>query len=1638
SLITADNATTIAGNRTFPLFLVNPIAYLNLDGVGFTRGNATGNGGAINNAATYGPGAAQFSARKCAFYDNQAMLRGGALNLVACAATLTDCVFTSNATTVAGATNCGGAINFDQYGNSGVEATVTRCRFENNIAVQGGGAAQHIRGAQTYYDCWFIKNIGQNRTASGNQGGGAIHVREKSILTAYNCVFAANTSGESGGVIKAGGTLPSSDAGAIQLINCTFWNNASTANTNDGLYYNDTLEPGHRLLNCIFEGHRSAFNRGGTATIAQAFNCLFGISATNTVTGLANNNPVYGSPSLVNPYSGNFDLRDDSAAIGAGAANGGGVTAPAADILGRLRNLGNPDIGAFEVPATAPLPPSGLADMYVKPAPSGTGDGSSWDNATTIAPAVANVSGNGVIFMARGVHTLNSALNIAKNVSIYGGFVGTELRVSERSEADILGANATTITAEYKSRVMVPASITTLTLDGLCITRGQYAGGGAGVYTNNNVGNLIVRKCIFHDNNSVAGNGAAIRFNQGVVEITDCIFTSNTAWNNTGSGNHAQGGALLLIGISGGVVNVTLTRSVFEQNWAREGGGAIFAEYCKLTANDCRFTANYVDSSCGGDFGGGAMRKQNGGKGTLNNCVFEFNESATVGGAIQNQDSNTIEINNCVFSNNTAGTRGGAIKNYTSTANISQSRFAHNVSHESGGAIHNANAGAVNLSECRFVQNDCSGTVGTENGGGAIHSREDNSTLLATNCVFTSNTSDEDGGAIKNSNSVGGGVILIHCTFVGNSSSSSSEDGLRLDDVGTAKNILVNCIFDGHRVAVSTFGTGTQVAAYNCLFGANQTNTANNTALTNCMQNTDPVFIAYANGDCDLSALSPAVNTGAVQSDVTMVTLPAYDIAGRLRMGIPDMGAFELAQPVFTLTPNPLHFGAVNVGATSDATILLSNTGNVPGVFEADKWTTTAPYSILTPFAGTLAVGSTTTMNLRFAPVVVGDFTGSLGYADAAVPVTPATLRGATPPEVISMTRIESDPTSAGLVSWLVTFTQPMANVDTTDFALATTGAFSAAPAIIAVIPAGATAIVSANTGTGDGLIQLMLSGGADAAEATYFSVVTNKPFAGEIYDFDNVPPTLLALIPGEAGPTSATSVVYDLVFSEPIPDLTLGSFNVSLVSGAASGAVSNLTEIASKTTWTVTLDNLDTPATAPLGGVLRLDVIAAAALDDHGNALAGSPMGGTVASDRTAPQLDPAAGNVEPSSGSVLYSLSGTTITISEPVTNVTIDKLTITSGGANVYRPLGFTSSGGGQTYSFVFDDVFGTGPVTLNVALVGTSGTTIVDQAGNPLATRQWSYIQDKSVIPVVVASAEVALNAYTSRTALTFTATFMTDVTNFISSDLAVVNATVVSFSGSGTAWTFQLAPLAQGLVSVQIPSGVCNAVSPATRVNATSNLYQFIFDSIVPVASGLDAAPQVAATGTTITVSFTASEPLAPGIDPIITVNGGAVTLKTKVALYYEYQYIVPALDPDGYAIIAVTLTDRAYNTSTTVNQSSLLIDRTPPTAVIEAVQGDPDETVAIQFSEPVTGVDLSDFSLTCNGAPVADVSNFAQVSTDRYTVRAANARPGIYVMTLHAAGSGIKDRANILMQTDATRTWMVSAAGSDVQMWTRY
>src|SRR5262249_31355040 len=114
------------------------------------------------------------------------------------------------------------------------------------------------------------------------------------------------------------------------------------------------------------------------------------------------------------------------------------------------------------------------------------------------------------------------------------------------------------------------------------------------------------------------------------------------------------------------------------------------------------------------------------------------------------------------------------------------------------------------------------------------------------------------------------------------------------------------------------------------------------------------------------------------------------------------------------------------------------------------------------------------------------------GYDIGAVEVQPTS--------VVSINRADPNPTSAGMVTWAVTFADAETGLSSSNFALSGPGAVGAS--VTNVSGGGASWMVTAATGAEGGL-------GLDMTSPSGLSALPNNlPFTGQVYTVDKLPLT--------------------------------------------------------------------------------------------------------------------------------------------------------------------------------------------------------------------------------------------------------------------------------------------------------------------------------------------------------------------------------------------------------------------------------------------------------------------------------------------------------------------------------------------------
>lgn len=591
--------------------------------------------------------------------------------------------------------------------------------------------------------------------------------------------------------------------------------------------------------------------------------------------------------------------------------------------------------------------------IYVKQDATGANDGSSWENAfTDLQSALAIADGNEV-WVAAGVYRPSAdpadtlaRFVIGKNVSLFGGFAGTESSVEERDlesnetilSGDLNGDDVDGNFDDFKEDnvlnvVYVDSLLTQVMLNGLTVSGGHnnprnndietFLWAGAGVYALSAVNSF---NCQFTQN--AGGTGAAfyglgagfsvstfdnciIRGNMAsdqaavfisgaqFIEFLDCDFMDNrvsrgglytlycdqvTISNCTFENNDNSAGF-------GGAyfnwssTNVRIQNSDFLQNIAGNGG-AMYLDGRDLSGHDMN-NITLIDCVFQGnqaiDWGGGAIYNWVSGY-TMINCSFTNNSAANTGGSIYNGgDEKSYSIDNSTFDGNTAGW-GAGVANYGTNSNLSVSHttFENNQANTSGGGVTTGFLGHTTIENCEFIEN-------IANFGAGVFVQNDTSSVIVRKSSFTGNASGTQGGGISLSGDVS--ATVDSCNFELNSAdfgaAINAGGGNVFEQTPVGKFTLANSIFNfnlaGNQAGAVNI-SNMDVDIYSCLFINNAANgDGNGGAISTNASDSTAIAVNIANSTFSF-------NSGALANHIAAWTAGIGTSSLSLQNNIFDQG----------------------------------------------------------------------------------------------------------------------------------------------------------------------------------------------------------------------------------------------------------------------------------------------------------------------------------------------------------------------------------------------------------------------------------------------------------------------------------------------------------------------------------------------------------------------------------------------------------------------------------------------------------------------------------------------------------------------------------------------------------------------------
>jgi hypothetical protein len=1600
------------------------------------------------------------------FDANTAVTSGGAINIISLGSTTTFLVLNDSmvGNTATGATATGGAINVTS--GSGTLAVVNTT-LAGNTAVSSGGGLAVIAGttATSILDTTIVGNT-SNASAAGTGGGGLARTSTVAGTVAIqNSVVAGNTNANGPDVLATAVSTVNVNYSAVG--NNTGFNPSGTSGNNlpagtdlklaplanwGGPTRSVSLLPNSPLIDAgsnalvpnspplTTDQRGGAFARiAGTVDIgaveAQAPFLPIAVATATPVTTVGASytfTVTFSDPTGTNNGIKAASLIGNNAAVQVSGPNGFSTPATYVSIdnsadgtprtvtysitpPGGSWDVGDNGLYSIRVAANqvkdlddnfviaGPVGSFAVAAPYVVTNANDSGAGSLRD---VLTKANADPANDAIIFdptVFGTPRTIGLATALPQIPAAGGGLTisgpGANLLTVRRD-----GAVATT-----NFRILDSLS-TNLTVSGVRLTGGNPAGAGGAILHNGAAGSLLTLDGVVIDGNLAGGgngNGTS-GGNGGGVYVGGSDFLSIR--NSTVSGNSAQG----------------------------DGGGLYFFSGGGLVVDGVNVTGN---TSAGAVGGGG---------------LYWFGTVSTTG-LPAGFPSGTVVIRNSTFANNaaTAAAGGGiVIPSLTGTVVVQNTTMSGNTTTASGGAIGiTATSGTVKVQDSTLV-----GNTATTSGGGIARTSTSAGTVNIDNSVVAGNTAPSGPDIVTGSS---GTTLTINTSAVGDTfgltftglNNIPAGTDLKLgplgDNGGTTFTIApqpTSPLIDAGNPStvppeltgdqrggpfVRNFGTTVDIGAFEVQPPSVTINqAAGQPDPTNSPVQFTVVFNAAVTGfDASDVLFTGSTVSGTPTAHVTgsgrtyTVTVDGMTGDGNLVASIPANAALDgsqTANTASTSTDNTVHFDDVKpTAAIAPAGGQASPTNASPVSFTVhfneavtgltpagiDLTASTVGGTLVAAVAGsgqdyTVTVSGMNGTGTVVAKVKAGAAADAAGNGNTVSGNATVTFDNDKPTVTINQTSGQADPTNASPVTFTVHFNEPVTGFGSSGIDL-TGSSLSGLSAAVAGSGQDYTVTVTGMSGTGTVVAKVKAGAATDAAGNTNVASTSSD----NTVTFDNVSPTAtVEQQVGQTDPTNGAQIKFDLHFSEPIKDSTLTNADIDLTGSSLTGLSAAVT--GSGQDWVITVTGMngtgDVIARLPAGVVT----------DPAGNAnVVSTSTDNTVHFDNDRPTVtvNRAGAQADPTNSSPVNFA----VHFSEPVTG--FNSADVDLAGSSL-SGLVAAVSGSGADYTITVTGMSGDGTV---VARIPAGAAQDATGNINTLSSGTNSVHYD-DVVPTVTI-APTAGQADPTNGSVVFDVHFSEPVTGFDATDVDLTGSGLSGLSagvtGGGQDYTVTVTGMSgTGTVTAAIAAGAAQDAagnqSGAAPTAATVN-----FDNDAPTVTIAKAGGQADPTNAgPVTFDVHFSEPVTGFNEADVDLTGSSLTGLSAAVSGSGADYTVTVTGMTGVGTVVARIPAGAAQDATgnqsdaTPADASVGFDEVAPTVTITQAAGQADPTAVasikfdIHFSEPVSGFDASDVSLsgTAPGTMSAAVSGSGQ---DYQVTVTGMTGPGTVVADIAAAAA---------------------------------
>jgi hypothetical protein len=741
-------------------------------------------------------------------------------------------------------------------------------------------------------------------------------------------------------------------------------------------------------------------------------------------------------------------------------------------------------------------------------------------------------------------------------------------------------------------------------------------------------------------------------------------------------------------------------------------------------------------------------------------------------------------------------------------------------------------------------------------------------------------------------------------------------------------------------------------------------------------------------------------NTASTFTDktVTFDIAPTVTVNQAGAQADPTSGATINFTAVFSKAISPASFIAADVTVGGSAT---GSTAGAPTTSDNITWNI--------PITGMSATG---TVVVSLAANKVLDPAG-IGNTASTFTDNSVTYDITGPDVTINQAGAQADPTNISPINFTAVFTEAI-----------NPATFTAGDITVGGTSAGASAgtpTTSDNitwnipiTATADGTVIVSLA----ASKVT--DPVGNDNIASTSTDNSVLYDTPLTITVNQAGaqadPTNGATINFTVVFSKAISPASFIAGDVS-ITGTATGAVAGTPTTVDNITWTIPVTGMSASGTviAALGAGVVTDPAG------FGN-LASTFTDKTVTYDNVPPSvtINQAGAQQDPTNGATINF----TVVFSEAINPATFTAGDIAISGTATGAVAGTPTTSDNITWNVPVTGMSADGTV---IAAIAAASVTDVAGNNNTVSTSTDNSVTYDNTPPSVTVNQAVAQADPTNVTTVNFTVVFSEAIkpSTFIAGDLTKTgtatggvvgapstadnitwNVAVTGLTGSGTVI------LSLGANKITDPAGNNNTASTSTDNTVT-------FDNIPPTVTVNQAVAQADPTNAS-PINFTAifSEAINPATFTAgdVTLAGtaaGSVVGVPSTSDNITWNIPVTGMSSTGTVIVSLganKVTDLAgnNNTASSFTDQTVTFDITPPAVTsivigpaapltgIGTTNGTSAASVPFQvtFSEPVSGVDPTDFILSNTGTVIG-------------TIASVTGGPSVYTVTVNSiSGNG--------------------------------